>query len=46
MTLTRTELSRMFGKLFIARTQVNLHSDILDEPDFLWDNDFWEETYR
>jgi len=46
VTLTRKELSRMFGKLFIARTQVNLHSDILDEPDFLWDNDYWEETYE
>jgi len=46
VSLTRNELSRMMGKLFIARTQVNLHSDILDEPEFLWEYEDWEPSFH
>eukprot|EP00617_Octactis_speculum_P023924 CAMPEP_0185769246 /NCGR_PEP_ID=MMETSP1174-20130828/53471_1 /TAXON_ID=35687 /ORGANISM="Dictyocha speculum, Strain CCMP1381" /LENGTH=152 /DNA_ID=CAMNT_0028454239 /DNA_START=95 /DNA_END=553 /DNA_ORIENTATION=- len=46
ISLTHNQVSKMIGKLFLARTQVNLHSDILDEPDFLWECDEWEPFYR
>eukprot|EP00971_Amphidinium_carterae_P209945 4164515-Amphidinium_carterae.1 len=27
----------MVGQLFVVKNQVNLHTDILDTPDFFWD---------
>ena len=42
----RRQLSQMIGKLFITRTQINLHSEILDDPDFLWEHDEWEPVFR
>ena len=44
--LTEKQISQMIGKVFIERTQVNLHSDILDSPDFLWEDDHHEPTYN
>jgi len=43
--LTEKQISQMIGKVFIERTQVNLHSDILDSPDFLWEDDAHEPAY-
>ena len=44
--LTEKQISQMIGKVFIERTQVNLHSDILDVPDFLWEDDHHEPAYN
>jgi uncharacterized Rmd1/YagE family protein len=33
-------------KVFIERCHVNLHSEILDSPDFLWEDDLHEPSYR
>lgn len=35
--LSRKELAQKIGQLFIDKSSVNLHSDILDEPDFFWE---------
>lgn len=35
--LSRREISQKIGELFIDRSSVNLHSDILDEPEFFWE---------
>lgn len=35
--LSRREISQKIGELFTDRSSVNLHSDILDEPDFFWE---------
>lgn len=43
--LTEKEISQKIGKVFIERTQVNLHSEILDTPDFLWNDDAFEPGY-
>lgn len=43
--LTEKQISKMIGKVFIERTQVNLHSEILDTPDFLWEEDAFEPGY-
>ncbi len=37
--LTRTEMAKKIGKLFIERNNVNLHTDILDQPEFFWEQD-------
>ena len=35
--LSRREISQKIGELFIDKSSINLHSDILDEPDFFWE---------
>lgn len=45
ISLARKEISRRIGELFIERTSVNLHSDILDAPVFIWDHPEYENLY-
>jgi uncharacterized Rmd1/YagE family protein len=45
IALSRKEISRRIGGLFIERTSVNLHSDILDAPVFIWDHPEYESLY-
>jgi len=33
------------GELFIARNSINLHLDVLDTPDFFWENSEVEPLY-
>ena len=35
--LSHTAISRKIGKLFIERNNVNLHFDVLDTPEFFWE---------
>jgi uncharacterized Rmd1/YagE family protein len=35
----------MIGKIFTESTQVNLHSEILDSPNWLWEDDQHEPAY-
>lgn len=42
----QNDISKLIGQLFIELADVNLHSDMLDEPDFFWDNDEFEPQYR
>lgn len=44
--LSRKDISRQIGELFINRSSVNLHSDILDEPEFFWDYPEYQPAYR
>lgn len=44
--LSRKELAQKIGKLFMDRSSVNLHSDVLDEPEFFWENPELEPYYR
>lgn len=36
-SLSRKELARLRGKLFIAKSDIMLHYDLLDVPDFFWE---------
>ncbi|MBI2706751.1 MAG: RMD1 family protein [Proteobacteria bacterium] len=45
ISLSRKEISRRIGELFIERNSVNLHSDILDAPVFIWDHPEYESLY-
>ena len=42
---SKNDISKLIGRLFIVRTDVNLNSDMLDEPDFFWEFDEWEPLY-
>lgn len=44
--LSRKEISRKIGELFIERNSINLHSDILDTPEFFWEYPEVEPYYR
>jgi uncharacterized Rmd1/YagE family protein len=45
VSLSRKEISQRIGALFIERNSVNLHSDILDAPVFIWDHPEYENLY-
>lgn len=46
ISLSRKEISRTIGELFIKRNSINLHSDILDTPEFFWEYSELEPLYR
>ena len=38
-------IGMMIGDIFVIRHGLNLHSDILDTPDFFWDEDKYKPNY-
>jgi uncharacterized Rmd1/YagE family protein len=46
ITLSRRETSRKMGELYLERSYVNLHSDMLDTPEFFWEHADLEPLYR
>lgn len=44
--LSRQQIRCMMGRLFIERCSVNLHTEILDIPEFFWDYPELEHLYR
>lgn len=46
ISLSRKEISRKIGELFLERNSINLHSDILDTPEFFWEYPDLEPFYR
>jgi uncharacterized Rmd1/YagE family protein len=46
MSLSRTEVSKRIGELFIYKASLNLMYDILDAPEFFWDFSELEEVYN
>lgn len=40
------DVARLTGKVFLARTAVNLFSNILDTPQFFWDAERFEPLYQ
>ncbi len=43
--LSRREIRRKMGELFIERTTINLHMDVLDTPEFFWEYPELEPYY-
>jgi len=43
--LSRREIRRKMGELFIERNSINLHSDVLDKPEFFWSYPEVEPVY-
>ena len=46
ISLSRKEISCKMGKLFIERNFINLHTEILDTPEFFWEHPELEPYYR
>eukprot|EP00754_Rhynchopus_humris_P022766 Rhum_TRINITY_DN14805_c32_g1::Rhum_TRINITY_DN14805_c32_g1_i1::g.121554::m.121554 len=43
--LTRTEVAKIRGSLFLHRMYVNLHTDVLETPEFFWNRTDLEPLY-
>lgn len=43
--LKKNEIRKKMGELFLERSSVNLHFDILDVPEFFWDHSDLEPLY-
>jgi len=39
-------IGTMIGEIFVIRHDLNLHTDILDTPDFFWEEDKYEPEYK
>lgn len=46
ISLTEGFIGRMTGEIYVIRHDLNLHSDILDTPDFFWKEIKYEEPYH
>ena len=46
ISLSRKEISQKIGELFMKRSFINLHLEILDVPEFFWDYPELEPFYR
>ena len=45
IALSKRAIARKMGALFIERSSINLHTDILDIPDFFWEHTDYESLY-
>ena len=45
ISMSRKKLSKKIGALFAERNSINLHSDILDTPEFFWRRPQYEPYY-
>lgn len=43
--LSRQDIRRMMGRLFIDRSSINLHQELLDTPEFFWEHSELESYY-
>lgn len=46
VVLSRAEIAKTIGQLFLERSSVNLHTDILDTPEIFWEYPENEPPYR
>ncbi|MBI3901147.1 MAG: RMD1 family protein [Chlamydiia bacterium] len=46
ISLSRKETSKKMGEIFLERNHINLHSEILDTPEFFWEHAELEPLYR
>ncbi|CAK4678263.1 unnamed protein product [Aphanomyces euteiches] len=43
---SQKDISQLIGRLFIERSDINLNSDMLDDPDFFWEDDEYQPLYK
>ena len=46
ITLSRKQISRTLGELYLERNYINLNTEILDTPEFFWEHSELEPFYR
>ena len=46
ISLSRKEIAKKLGELFLVRNSINLHTEMLDTPDFFWEYPQHENLYK
>lgn len=46
INLTKKEISKKIGELFLVKSKINLHYDLLDTPEFFWEYPEYENQYE
>lgn len=46
ISLSKREIRRKMGELFIERSSINLHAGVLDTPEFFWEYPEMESIYK
>ncbi|HCI48977.1 MAG: hypothetical protein A2977_01090 [Alphaproteobacteria bacterium RIFCSPLOWO2_01_FULL_45_8] len=46
ISLSRREIAKKIGRLFLVRNSINLHTEMLDTPDFFWEYPAHENLYK
>ena len=46
INLSKKETAKKMGELFLVRTKINLHYDLLDTPEFFWEYPEYESYYE
>lgn len=46
LKLGRKNMAKIRGRIFVTESKINLQYDLLDKPEFLWDNPEYDEYYH
>ena len=46
INLNKKEISKKIGELFLVKSKINLHYDLLDTPEFFWEYPEYENQYE
>ena len=46
ISLSKIEICKNIGSIFVKRSSVNLHSDMLDTPEIFWEYEEWDPIYK
>jgi uncharacterized Rmd1/YagE family protein len=46
ISLSKKEICKSIGSIFVKRSSINLHSDMLDTPLIFWEYQQWEPIYK
>lgn len=46
ISLSKKEIAKKIGELFLVKSQINLHYDLLDTPEFFWEYPEYEKYYN
>lgn len=46
ISLSRKQIAKKLGQLFLVRNSINLHTEMLDTPDFFWEHPQHENLYK
>lgn len=46
ISLSRRQIAKKLGQLFLVRNSINLHTEMLDTPDFFWEHRQHENLYK
>ena len=46
ISLSRRQIAKKLGRLFLVRNSINLHTEMLNTPDFFWEHPEHERLYK